>query len=246
MVGAGDMIGGSPLLSSMFHDEPTIETLSKAGLEATAVGNHEFDKGKDELLRKQNGGCHPVTGCQGPNPFTGAKFQYLAANVTVNETGKTLFPEYVIKKFEGIPVAFVGLTLEGTPEIVTPKGTAGLSFANEVKTINALVPELQKKGVKAIGVLIHEGAEQKHDGGNIDVNACNEVTGKVLDIVNQLDKEIDFIISGHTHQAYNCVINGKPVTSAQANGALITNLDLKLDKITKDVVDFESKKYLGR
>ncbi|MCT8347289.1 bifunctional metallophosphatase/5'-nucleotidase [Photorhabdus temperata] len=241
VVGAGDMIGGSPLLSSMFHDEPTIETLSKAGLEATAVGNHEFDKGKDELLRKQNGGCHPVTGCQGPNSFTGAKFQYLAANVTVNETGKTLFPEYVIKKFEGIPVAFIGLTLEGTPEIVTPKGTAGLSFANEVKTINALVPELQKKGVKAIGVLIHEGAEQKHDGGNIDVNACNEVTGKVVDIVNQLDKEIDFVISGHTHQAYNCVINGKPVTSAQANGALITNLDLKLDKITKDVVDFEAK-----
>ncbi|MGS0629368.1 MULTISPECIES: bifunctional metallophosphatase/5'-nucleotidase [Photorhabdus] len=241
MVGAGDMIGGSPLLSSLFHDEPTIETLSLVGLEATAVGNHEFDKGKDELLRKQNGGCHLVTGCQGPNPFTGAKFQYLAANVTVNETGKTLFPEYVIKKFEGVPVAFIGLTLEGTPEIVMPKGTEGLSFANEVKTINVLVPELQKKGVKAIGVLIHEGAAQKYGGGNIDVNACNGITGKVLDIVNQLDKEVDFIITGHTHQAYNCVINGKPVTSAQANGSLITTLDLKLDKTTKDIVDFKAK-----
>ncbi|MEK9495224.1 bifunctional metallophosphatase/5'-nucleotidase [Photorhabdus sp. P32] len=239
VVGAGDMIGASPLLSAMFHDEPTIEMLSKVGLEATAVGNHEFDKGKDELLRKQNGGCHPVTDCQGPKPFTGAKFQYLAANVTVNQTGKTLFPAYIIKKFDGIPMAFIGLTLEGTPEIVTPSGTEGLSFANEVKTINALVPELQKQGVKAMGVLIHEGAEQKSDGKPIDVNACNALTGEVLNIVNQLDKEIDFVITGHTHQAYNCVINGKPVTSAQANGALITNLDLKLDKSIKDIVDFK-------
>ncbi|TDB54098.1 bifunctional metallophosphatase/5'-nucleotidase [Photorhabdus luminescens] len=241
VVGAGDMIGASPLLSSMFHDEPTIETLSKVGLEATAVGNHEFDKGKDELLRKQNGGCHPVTDCQGPKPFTGAKFQYLAANVTINQTGKTLFPAYIIKKFEGVPMAFIGLTLESTPEIVTPSGTEGLSFANEVKTINALVPELQKQGVKAIGVLIHEGAEQKSDGKPIDVNACNALTGEVLNIVNQLDKEIDFVITGHTHQAYNCVINGKPVTSAQANGALITNLDLKLNKSTKDIMDFKAE-----
>ncbi|MDC9595993.1 bifunctional metallophosphatase/5'-nucleotidase [Xenorhabdus anantnagensis] len=241
VVAAGDMIGASPLLSSMFHDEPSIEALSLAGLEATSVGNHEFDKGKSELLRKQNGGCHPVTGCQGPKPFKGAEFQYLSANVTVNETGKTLFPEYVIKEFDGIPVAFIGLTLEGTPAIVTPQGTEGLTFSNEVKTINALVPELQKKGVKAIGVLIHEGAAQKRDGGRIDVNACNDVTGKVLEIVNHLDKEVDFVISGHTHQAYNCVINGKSVTSAQSNGALLTQLDLKLDKTTKDVVDFKAK-----
>ncbi|CAM3930340.1 bifunctional metallophosphatase/5'-nucleotidase [Xenorhabdus thuongxuanensis] len=241
VVAAGDMIGASPLLSSMFHDEPTIEALSLAGLEATSVGNHEFDKGKDELLRKQNGGCHPVTGCQGPKPFKGADFKYLSANVTVNDTGKTLFPEYVIKEFDGVPVAFIGLTLEGTPAIVTPKGTEGLTFSNEVKTINALVPELQKKGVRAIGILIHEGAAQKRDGGRIDVNACNDVTGKILEIVNHLDKEVDFVISGHTHQAYNCVINGKSVTSAQANGALLTQLDLKLDKTTKDVVDFKAK-----
>ncbi|WP_340615322.1 bifunctional metallophosphatase/5'-nucleotidase [Xenorhabdus entomophaga] len=241
VVAAGDMIGASPLLSSMFHDEPSIEALSLAGLEATSVGNHEFDKGKDELLRKQNGGCHPVTGCQGPKPFKGADFKYLSANVTVNETGKTLFPEYVIKEFDGVPVAFIGLTLEGTPAIVTPQGTEGLTFSNEVKTINALVPELQKKGVKAIGVLIHEGAAQKRKGGRIDVNACNDVTGKILEIVNYLDKEVDFVISGHTHQAYNCVINGKSVTSAESNGALLTQLDLKLDKTTKDVVDFRAE-----
>ncbi|MBD2809504.1 bifunctional metallophosphatase/5'-nucleotidase [Xenorhabdus sp. Vera] len=241
VVAAGDMIGASPLLSSMFHDEPSIEALSLAGLDATSVGNHEFDKGKDELLRKQNGGCHPVTGCQGPKPFKGADFQYLSANVTVNTTGKTLFPEYVIKEFDGVPVAFIGLTLEGTPAIVTPQGTEGLTFSNEVKTINALVPELQKKGVKTIGVLIHEGAAQKRDGGKIDVNACNDVTGKILEIVSHLDKEVDFVISGHTHQAYNCIINGKSVTSAESNGALLTQLDLKLDKTTKDVVDFKAK-----
>ncbi|HEK2813124.1 TPA: bifunctional metallophosphatase/5'-nucleotidase [Proteus mirabilis] len=241
VVAAGDMVGASPLLSSMFHDEPTIEALLLAGLEATSVGNHEFDKGMGELLRKQNGGCHPVTGCQGPTEFKGADFQYLAANVTVNETGKTLFPEYVIKEFNGIPVAFIGLTLEGTAAIVTPKGTEGLSFHNEAKTINALVPKLQAQGVQAIGVLIHEGAAQRRDGGPVNINACNGITGKVLGVVEQLDPAVDFVVTGHTHQAYNCTINGRSVTSAQSNGAMLTRIDLKLDKTTKDVVDVEAR-----
>src|SRR2546421_2716713 len=108
-VAAGDLIGASPLLSAMFHDEPTIESLSMMGLDVASVGNHEFDEGKDELLRMQNGGCHPKDGCQGPHPFTGAKFRYLAASTIEKSTGKSLFPAYQIREFDGIPVAFIGL-----------------------------------------------------------------------------------------------------------------------------------------
>ncbi|NSM55880.1 bifunctional metallophosphatase/5'-nucleotidase, partial [Serratia marcescens] len=91
-------------LSAMFHDEPTIESLSMMGLAISSVGNHEFDEGKDELLRMQNGGCHPVDKCQGPHPFTGAKFHYLAASTFDKGTGKTVFPPYEIREFDGIPV----------------------------------------------------------------------------------------------------------------------------------------------
>src|ERR1700716_2172745 len=139
-VAAGDLIGASPFLSAMFHDEPTIESLSMMGLEVAAVGNHEFDEGKDELLRIQNGGCHPADGCQGPHPFLGAKFRYLAASTVEKNTGKTIFPPYEIKQFEGIPVAFIGLTLKGTPDIVSPVSVAGLEFRDEADTVNALVP----------------------------------------------------------------------------------------------------------
>jgi 5'-nucleotidase len=146
-VAAGDLIGASPFLSAMFHDEPTIESLSIMGLEVASVGNHEFDEGKDELLRMQNGGCHPTDKCQGPHPFAGAKFHYLAASTIDKATGKTVFPPYEIKVFDGIPIAFIGLTLKNTPEIVSPVGVAGLEFRDEADTVNALVPELKARGV---------------------------------------------------------------------------------------------------
>src|ERR1700748_2613926 len=155
-VGAGDLIGASPFLSAMFHDEPTIESLSQMGLAISAVGNHEFDEGKDELLRMQNGGCHPE-GCKGPHPFEGAKFHYLAASTVLRDSGKTLFPPYEIRTFDGIPVAFIGLTLKGTPEIISPAAAAGFEFRDEADTVNALVPELKAKGVEAIVGLIHGG-----------------------------------------------------------------------------------------
>src|SRR5271168_3459194 len=149
-VAAGDLIGASPLLSAMFHDEPTIESLSMMGLAISSVGNHEFDEGKDELKRMQNGGCHPVDKCQGPHPFLGAKFHYLSASTIEKSTGKTLFPPYEIRVFDGIPVAFIGLTLRGTPEIISPVSAAGLEFRDEADTVNALIPELKARGVAAI------------------------------------------------------------------------------------------------
>jgi 5'-nucleotidase len=229
-VAAGDVIGASPFLSAMFHDEPTIESLSMMGLAISSVGNHEFDEGKDELLRMQNGGCHPE-GCKGPHRFAGAKFHYLAASTFLKDSGKTLFPPYEIRTFDGIPVAFIGLTLKGTPEIISPASAAGLEFRDEADTVNALVPELKAKGVEAIVVLIHEGGFPT--GG---YNECPGISGPIVDIVKRFDKAVDVVISGHTHRAYICEIDGRLVTSADKFGTLVTAIDLKLDPVTRDVI----------
>lgn len=240
-VAAGDLVGASPLLSSLLHDEPTIEAMNLMGLFASAMGNHELDGGPAELLRKQNGGCHPKDGCQGPAPFAGAKFQYLAANTVVQATGKTLLPPYAVKRFEGIPVAFIGLTLEGTPNVVTPAGVAGLKFRDEADTVNALVPELRRQGIEAIVVLIHEGGLPTGD-----YNECPGISGAIVDIVKRMDKAVDLVISGHTHTAYNCVIDGRPVTSAHRYGTLVTQVDLVLDPTTRDVSSAKADNVIVR
>eukprot|EP01035_Chromulina_nebulosa_P036389 gene36389-49012_t len=167
-VAAGDLIGASPFLSAMFHDEPTIESLSMMGLDVASVGNHEFDEGLKELQRMQNGGCHPTDGCQGPHPFAGATFNYLAASTIATATGQPVFPPYAINTFDGVPVAFIGLTLKGTANIVSPAGIAGLEFRDESDTVNALVPELKAKGVEAIVVLIHEGGSPTGNYNGLD------------------------------------------------------------------------------
>ncbi|MHC2760809.1 2',3'-cyclic-nucleotide 2'-phosphodiesterase (5'-nucleotidase family) [Bradyrhizobium liaoningense] len=192
-VAAGDLIGASPFLSAMFHDEPSIESLSMMGLAISSVGNHEFDEGKTELLRMQNGGCHPVDGCQGPHPFTGAKFRYLAASTIETATGKSVLPPYEIREFDGVPVAFIGLTLRETAGIVSPSGIAGLEFRHEAETVNALVPQLKARGVEAIVVLIHQGGEPAGD-----YNECPGIAGPIVDIVNKFDRAVDVVVSGHT------------------------------------------------
>ncbi|WP_018807190.1 bifunctional metallophosphatase/5'-nucleotidase [Salinispora arenicola] len=232
-VAAGDLIGASPLLSAAFHDEPTIEALSKAGLDYASVGNHEFDEGSDELLRIQHGGCHPVDGCADGTPYRGAGFQYLSANAFVTETGRPLLPPYAIHKVRGVKIGFIGMTLEGTPEIVSPDGVAGLTFADEARTANRYARELRRKGVEAIVVLLHEGGTQAGAGG---INDCVDFTGPVVDITNRMDPSIDVVVSGHTHQAYNCEVNNKLVTSASSYGRLITDIDLKIDRRTGDVL----------
>src|SRR4051794_28671078 len=240
-VAAGDLIGASPFLSALFHDEPTIESLSMMGLEVASVGNHEFDEGKDELLRMQNGGCHPVDGCQGPHRFAGAKFRYLAASTVETASGRTLFPAYEIRQFDGIPVAFIGLTLKGTADIVAPPGIAGLEFRDEADTVNALVPELQARGIEAIVVLIHEGGMPTGDH-----NECPGISGAIVDIVKKFDRAVDVVISGHTHQAYVCEIDGRLVTSGDKYGTLVTAIDLRLDPITHDVISAKGDNVIVR
>ena len=240
-VAAGDLIGASPFLSAMFHDEPTIESLSMMGLELASVGNHEFDEGKDELKRMQNGGCHPIDKCQGPHPFAGAKFHYLAASTIEKATGKTLFPPYEIREFDGIPIAFIGLTLKGTPDIISPVSAAGLEFRDEADTVNALVPELKARGVEAIVVLIHEGGYPTGD-----YNDCPGISGAIVDIVKKFDRAVDVVVSGHTHQAYVCEIDGRLVTSGDKYGTLVTAIDLKLDSKTRDVISARADNVIVR
>jgi 5'-nucleotidase len=252
VVAAGDLIGASPLISAFFHDEGTIETLNRLGLEFNAVGNHEFDEGKTELLRMQAGGCHPtdVNSCQGaavgtPVPFEGAKFRFLAANVVDDKTGRTVFPPYGIKSFAGgIRVGFIGMTLKDTPTIVTPSGVAGLTFKDEAATVNALVPGLRARGVEAIVVLIHQGGVQAPVAPNF-INDCsgdlqNSVVSPIVGIVAKLDDAVDLVVAGHTHTGFNCRLSNKagrkiPVTQAGAFGRLLTDIDLTIDRKTRDV-----------
>ncbi len=240
-VAAGDLIGASPFLSAMFHDEPTIESLDMMGLAVAAVGNHEFDEGKSELLRMQNGGCHPIDGCQGPHPFLGAKFRYLAASTFEKSTGKTVLPAYAIREFGGIPVAFIGLTLKGTPHLVSPVGVADLEFRDEADTVNALLPELKARGVAAIVVLIHEGGFPTGD-----YNECPGISGPIVDIVRKFDRAVDVVISGHTHRPYVCDIDGRLVTSADKYGTIVTAIDLKLDPATRDVISAKADNVIVR
>ncbi len=245
IVSAGDLIGASPLISALFHDEPTIEAANLLGLAINAVGNHEFDEGPAELLRMQNGGCHPVDGCQDGDGFGGAEFQFLSANVFVDDDGDgdsdsdsdsdggaTLFPPVEIREFGDVEVAFIGVTLEATPSIVIPTGVAGLTFVDEADTINAIVPVLQDEGVEAIVVLIHEGGSQDFSGG---LNDCVNISGPIVDVVERTDPAVDLFITGHTHRFYNCVIDGRTVTSAGSFGRLFSKIDVVLDGDTEDM-----------
>mgnify|MGYP003336528049 CR=1 FL=1 len=199
-----------------------------------------FDKGAAELLRLQNGGC-AAEGCRGPAPFTGARYRYLAASTVDTATGQTLFPPYEVRRFQGIPVAFIGLTLKGTPAIVVPSGVAGLQFRDEAETVNALVPVLRAQGIEAIVVLIHEGGFPS--GG---YNECPGISGPIVGIVKKLDRAVDLVISGHTHRAYNCRIDGRLVTSADKYGTLLTQIDLTLDPATHDVVMAQAENVIVR
>ena len=240
-VAAGDLIGASPFLSALFHDEPTIESLSMMGLEIASVGNHEFDEGLGELRRMQNGGCHPVDGCKGPHPFMGATFNYLAASTIETATGKPVLPPYEIKSFDGISVGFIGLTLKATPTLVSPPGIAGLEFRDEAETVNALVPELKAKGVEAIMVLIHEGGVPTGD-----YNECPGISGPIVEIVKKFDRAVDVVVSGHTHRAYSCAIDGRLVTSGDKYGTVVTAIDLKLDRATRDVISAKANNVIVR
>lgn len=238
VLSAGDLTGATPLLSSMYDDEPTINVMNAMGVDYNAVGNHEFDHGVAELKRLQTGGCNPdsrtPTGgsCFIDPTFAGARFKYLAANVDQPAAMATLFPAYAVKQIAGTKIAFIGMTLRSTPGATLPGATDGLVFRDEVETVNALVPELKGQRVDAIVVVLHQGGVQLGT-----YNECDTLSGSIIPIAEGLDPAVDVIVSGHTHAAYNCVRAGKILTSALSNGRVVSQIELTIDLQQHQVVD---------
>jgi 5'-nucleotidase len=251
VVSSGDLTGAAPLLSNAYADEPTIDVFNTVVLDVEGVGNHDFDNGAPGVLRLQKGGCNPATdidagfgelgSCEISPTFKGANFEYLAANVNVVDAGAadvpdggptsgTLFPPYSIREVGGVKIAFIGMTLNATPTIVSG-GLPGLQFADEVTTANALVATLKGK-VDVIAVLLHQGGFQTGT-----YNDCVGLTGTEIDrIAAGLDPAVSFIHSAHTHQAYNCILNGRPVAQAGSYGRIITQYDLSVDPVAHKVL----------
>ena len=245
VVSAGDMIGASPLASSIFLDEPSVGVMNRIGISFNAVGNHEFDRGWQELLRLQQGGCTKFAlrePCQVENPYPGAKFNFLAANV-ITADGSTLFAPYGIQRFGSgdreIAVGVIGLTTVDTPTLVTPSGVDGLTFADEADTINAFVPELVAQGVDVIVVSIHQGL---YTEVGFNDKSCGGVNGALLDILARVDPRVDVVISGHTHRAYVCDYSAIDparkflVTSAGYGGSMLTDIALTVDPLKGEVI----------
>jgi 5'-nucleotidase len=243
-VSAGDMTSASQIASSLFLDEPAIGVMNRVGVDFNAVGNHEFDRGRQELLRLQNGGCEQHTlrkPCQ-LEQFKGATFKYLAAS-TRTEDGSTLFPGTGLKTFgkgaRKVTVGFIGLTLKDTPDIVSAEGVRGLTFADEADTINAAIPGLKAQGADAIVVLIHQGGKTDEFS---DPSGCQNLKGDITRILDRLDTRVDVVVSGHTHWAYVCDYGAmnpaKPflLTSAGVYGELVTDITLSIDPAAKRVV----------
>ncbi|NUS01041.1 MAG: bifunctional metallophosphatase/5'-nucleotidase [Nonomuraea sp.] len=239
LVAAGDLIGASPLISAAYHDEPTLEVLGSLGLSATSAGNHEFDEGYAELQRLMNGGCHPVDGCSPAGEWKGTDFDFLAANVLKEGTDQYALPPFYVKKINGVKVGFIGLVTATTPTIVTAEGIKGLQFTEEVAAANRASAYLARKGVKAQVVLVHEGDSITP---NQSPDACSvNTTNAGSRIARELNPQIDLVISGHSHQAYICKTKDPAgqdrfYTQGSSFGRVLTQIDLRIDKRTRDVI----------
>lgn len=193
----------------------------------------------------QYGGCHKTDGCyEKGKKFKGADFPYLAANVANEKTGRPLLDPYFIWKKNGVKIGFIGVTLEGTPNVVTADGVKGLKFGDEIETINKYTKVLERKGVKSIVALIHEGGMPASSSYNYNCDSPGPgdgISGPIVDIAKKVSPQVDALVTGHTHQAYACTIpdpSGKPrmVTSAASFGRLYTDTTLTYDRRTNDIV----------
>ncbi|AZC22705.1 bifunctional metallophosphatase/5'-nucleotidase [Pseudomonas sessilinigenes] len=227
-IGAGDLVGGSPPLSAMWADEPTLDALRQMGMKLSAIGNHELDNGKAEFLRQLNGGCQssrPDKACQFRPDYPGAGFPYLAANLMDSDTGKPLLPAYRIEQVHGVKVAFVGAVLRDVASVVSAKGMRGLQVADEADSINKLIPELKAQGANAIVAVVHQGGSTPEP---FDKPDCSQLSGDIVDVAKRLDPAVDVLISAHSHQGYLCKVGPLLVTQGNSYGHLLTHLTLQV------------------
>ena len=237
LISTGDLIGASPLASALFRDEPTIEAMNALGLDLNVAGNHEFDHGVAELRRLVAGGCATeprgvAASCANADrTYAGARFPFIAANVEDAATGVPLLPPFVVRNIGGVRIGFVGAVTRSTPGIVMPDGIRGWRFTAEAPALNRYARQLRAEGVNTIVAVVHEGGDT--DGG---INDCDKPRGPIFGIVRSLDPAIDVVLSAHTHRAYNCRIDGRPVIQGASFGRLLSVLDLQIDRASGTVV----------
>ncbi|MBT2268517.1 bifunctional metallophosphatase/5'-nucleotidase [Rhodococcus erythropolis] len=233
----GDNWGSSALESAMFDDEPTVELLNRMKIDASAIGNHELDKGLAEFRRMQSGGCSAVDACTFSPSFDGANFPLMAANMTyTNGTPATL--PFTVNMVDGIPLGVIAISPANTSQIVTPGGIADLQFGDEVEAINRTADVLDFFGVKAITVLLHRGDEPAVEGGP---NDCNVESGPARDIALRASPKVDVIFTADSHQQYNCEFpdpagNPRVVIQGASHGRIVSVADVTIDRNTREVV----------
>lgn len=227
LVEAGDMIGGSPLISALFQDEPTVEVMNAMKFDVGTLGNHEFDEGIAELQRMIHGGDHP----KGNPGYKGMDFPVVAANAFDNSTGKLITEPYAIKEIGGKKIGFIGVVTQETPSMIVNKGNENLHITDEAEAINKYTAELKKQGIKAIVVLAHNPTTQTGDTDTFDASK----------IAENVDDEVDVIFAAHNHVGVNKVVDNKLIVQAYSYGSAFSDVDLQIDPVTGDIVNKQAE-----
>ena len=245
-VHAGDMIGASPLISSWFHDEPTMLAANMLGFDVGTLGNHEFDEGGDELIRMLRGGQRrgPLALERGADgrlvntsapDYPGAAYPYIAAN-TVDREGELDLPPYAVIERAGVKVGFIGVTTPSTPKFLLDRYAARFRFTDISDAVNRWVPVLRARGVRAIVVLAHAG------GPSQDESAAPDFAGEIVEEAREMSSEVDAVIAGHSHSRLDIRVpnadgsGDKLIVEALSYGIAHDLVDLTIDRRTGDVV----------
>jgi predicted extracellular nuclease/2',3'-cyclic-nucleotide 2'-phosphodiesterase (5'-nucleotidase family) len=224
---AGDNIGASTFTSFIADDNPTIDALSAAGLDVSAVGNHEFDQGFADLTERVIPRYEDRTG------LPGADFA-LGANVYRAGTTEPALAEYAIREVDGVRVGFIGTVTADTETLVSPAGIADLDFGDQLEAANRVAAELTESDAADVIVLLtHSGAE------TTDCAAIAAEDSEYGELVRGASDDIDAIVSGHTHQLYSCEVGERPVISAHQYGTTLGALDIVVDDETGEPVSVQ-------
>jgi 5'-nucleotidase len=234
---AGDLIGASTFESFIAHDKPTIDAMNEAGLDVSSVGNHEFDQGYNDLVNRVMAPYNAST-----NPFGGASWKYLGANVRFKTSNNPALPRTWTKTFGSVKVGFVGAVTEHLPELVSPSGIADIKVTDVVDEVNTAADNLKAQGADLVIMLVHEGAP---------MTDCTQIGNLGPDtdfgsIITGVDDNVDAIVSGHTHLEYNChfpvpgwdgrPVTDRPVVSAGQYAVGLNQLVFTVDEATGEVV----------